>query len=134
MEEGEPEQKKKETKPRIIISELDQTMIKLHELFQNKDLVVSINLKTDEEEGELKRTFQLVDCFCLVDGSQPYTKRPDYFGWMAQTTLATDSETLSFVHLYAKKKNIPQKDFLKHILKENKEFMQFVYGWKKIKP
>ena len=42
-EKKEPEQKKES--PRIILSELDQTMIKLQELFQNNDIMIALNLK-----------------------------------------------------------------------------------------
>jgi len=52
---------------------------------------------------------------------------------MSQTTLETDSETLSYIKLYCNVKHIPQKDFLKHILSQSEMFKAFVKNCKKLR-
>ncbi len=51
---------------------------------------------------------------------------------MAQTTIETDNITLSYIKLYCDIKRIPQKKFLKHILKQNNEFILLVKQAKKL--
>ncbi len=74
----EPEQKKEQ--PRIIISELDKTLIKLQELFQNNDILICLNLKLTEDGGKFTRSFQILDCASLTDMGTTSFKRPEYFG------------------------------------------------------
>ena len=50
-----------------------------------------------------------------------------------QTTIETDSGTLSYIKLYCNFNGINQKDFLKHILKKNKDYMNFVNKCGKLK-
>ena len=53
--------------------------------------------------------------------------------WMNATTLETDTQTLSYIKLYWLYKEIHQKDFLKYILEQNKEFCMFVKNSRKLK-
>ena len=68
---------KKETQ---VLSHLDETLIKLHELYQNKEIVISINMKVTEDKGKYARTFSILDCFTVIGGHTVKTQRPDYLG------------------------------------------------------
>jgi len=52
---------------------------------------------------------------------------------MLKTTIQTDKVTLGYVKLFCNVKNIHQKDFLKYILDQNKEFKEFVKNSRKLK-
>ena len=81
MVEVEPKKEEpKKEKPRIVLSELDTTMIKLHELFQNNDVMVALNLKLNEKDGNLIRSFQILDCAVLTNNEVTQFKKPEYFG------------------------------------------------------
>ena len=52
---------------------------------------------------------------------------------MKQTTIETDSETMSHIKLYCNIKEIKLKDFIVYILNQNEDFIAFVKKYRKLK-
>lgn len=65
-------------KQRHRLSELDNTLNELHNLFQSKPVVISLVLNVTKKDKELVRTFELLDVF--IAGQNEDFKRPDYLG------------------------------------------------------
>ena len=63
-------------KQRHRLSELDNTLNELHNLFQSKPVVISLVLNVTKQDKELVRTFELLDVF--VAGQNEDFKRPEY--------------------------------------------------------
>ena len=72
---------KKENKPKptLALSEIDDTLIQLQSLFQNKEVVVIVNLNLHKEKNSLVRTFNILDCYVVGENKLP-TQKPDYLG------------------------------------------------------
>ena len=72
---------KKENKPKptLALSEIDGTLIQLQSLFQNKEVVVIVNLNLHKEKNSLVRTFNILDCYVVGENKLP-TQKPDYLG------------------------------------------------------
>ena len=72
---------KKENKPKptLALSEIDGTLIQLQSLFQNKEVVVIVNLNLHKERNSLVRTFNILDCYVVGENKLP-TQKPDYLG------------------------------------------------------
>ena len=63
-------------KQRHRLSELDNTLNELHNLFQSKPVVISLVLNVTKKDKELVRTFELLDVF--IAGQNEDFKRPEY--------------------------------------------------------
>ena len=72
------QQPKKKQPGKLVISELDSTVINLHNLFQNQPIVVTISLDLIKNKGELIRTFAILNS-CLLSGAKDF-HRPEYLG------------------------------------------------------
>ena len=69
--------RKKQPK-KLVISDLDSTVINLHNLFQNQPIIITINLDLIKSKGGLVRTFTILNS-CLLSGAKDF-HRPEYLG------------------------------------------------------
>ena len=74
----QPKEPKNKKSVRISISELDKTVIDLHNLFQGDQVVISLVLTLSKQNKKVVRTFRILDCFS-TGGNEDF-KRPDYLG------------------------------------------------------
>ena len=78
MDQPQQQEQKKNNKPKIALSEVDNTLIALHNIYQGKPIVISLVLNVTKEGKDIVRTFQILDCF--LAGTNEDFKKPDYLG------------------------------------------------------